>query len=90
MTGNRSGGMYAYRSSKAAANAVMKSMALDLAPRGIVAVPIHPGWAKTDMGGANAPVEPAESVAGVRRVIDGLTLERAGRFWQYDGTELPW
>jgi NAD(P)-dependent dehydrogenase (short-subunit alcohol dehydrogenase family) len=87
---NRSGGMYAYRSAKAAANAVMKSMALDLAPRGIVAVPIHPGWAKTDMGGANAPVAPAESVAGVRRVIDGLTPERAGRFWQYDGTELPW
>jgi NAD(P)-dependent dehydrogenase (short-subunit alcohol dehydrogenase family) len=87
---NRSGGMYAYRSAKAAANAVMKSMALDLAPRGIVAVPIHPGWAKTDMGGANAPVAPADSVAGVRRVIDGLTPERTGRFWQYDGTELPW
>lgn len=87
---NRSGGMYAYRSTKAGANAVMKSMALDLARHGIVAVPIHPGWAKTDMGGANAPVEPAESVAGVRRVIDGLTKERAGRFWQYDGAELPW
>lgn len=55
-----------------------------------VAGPIHPGWAKTDMGGANAPIEPADSVAGVRRVIDGLTKERAGRFWQYDGAELPW
>jgi NAD(P)-dependent dehydrogenase (short-subunit alcohol dehydrogenase family) len=87
---NRSGGMYAYRSAKAAANAVMKSMALDLAPRGIVAVPIHPGWAKTDMGGANAPVAPPESVTGVRRVIDELTPERTGRFWQYDGAELPW
>ena len=87
---NRSGGMYAYRSSKAAANAVMKSMALDLARHGIVAVPIHPGWARTDMGGANAPVDPADSVAGVRRLIDGLTKEHAGRFWQYDGAELPW
>jgi NAD(P)-dependent dehydrogenase (short-subunit alcohol dehydrogenase family) len=87
---NRAGGLYAYRSAKAAANMVMKSMALDLAPRGIVAVPIHPGWAKTDMGGPNASVEPAEAVAGVRRVIDGLTPAHAGRLWQYDGAELPW
>lgn len=87
---NTSGGMYAYRSTKAAANAIMKSMGLDLAPRGIVAVAVHPGWAKTEMGGPNAPLSPADSVAGVRRVIDGLTPACAGRFWQYDGTELPW
>jgi NAD(P)-dependent dehydrogenase (short-subunit alcohol dehydrogenase family) len=87
---NGFGGMYAYRSTKAAANAIMKSMALDLARRGIVAVPIHPGWAKTEMGGPNAPVEPADAVAGVRRVIDGLSKDKAGKFWQYDGSELPW
>jgi NAD(P)-dependent dehydrogenase (short-subunit alcohol dehydrogenase family) len=90
IAGNNFGGMYAYRSTKAGANAIMKSMALDLARRGIVAVPIHPGWARTDMGGPNAPVDPKDSVAGVIRVIDGLTKEQAGRFLQYDGTELPW
>jgi hypothetical protein len=42
------------------------------------------------MGGPNAPVDPVDSVAGVIRVIDGLTKEQAGRFWQYDGTEVPW
>jgi NAD(P)-dependent dehydrogenase (short-subunit alcohol dehydrogenase family) len=87
---NARGGLYAYRSSKAAANAVMKSMALDLAPRGIIALPVHPGWVRTEMGGQSAPVEPVDSAAGMRRVIAGLTPDDAGRFLQFDGTELPW
>ena len=87
---NNLGGLYAYRSSKAAVNAIMKSMALDLARRGIIAVPVHPGWAATGMGGPNAPVRPQHSVAGLRQVIAGLTKEKSGRFWQWDGKELPW
>jgi NAD(P)-dependent dehydrogenase (short-subunit alcohol dehydrogenase family) len=87
---NNLGGLYAYRSTKAAVNAIMKSMALDLARRGIVAVPVHPGWAATDLGGPNAPVRPQHSVAGLRQVIAGLTKEKSGRFWQFDGKELPW
>jgi NAD(P)-dependent dehydrogenase (short-subunit alcohol dehydrogenase family) len=87
---NTRGGLYGYRSSKAAANAVMKSMAVDLAGRGIIALPLHPGWARTAMGGPLAPVDPADSVSGMRKVIDGLTLADAGRFLQFDGTELPW
>jgi NAD(P)-dependent dehydrogenase (short-subunit alcohol dehydrogenase family) len=90
IAGNTRGGLYAYRSSKAAANAVMKSMSIDLARRGIIALPIHPGWARTDMGGPSAPVDPVDSVAGMRRVIAGVTLQDAGRFLQFDGTELPW
>lgn len=88
--GNNFGGLYAYRSTKAAANAVMRSMGLDLARRGIVAVPIHPGWARTEMGGPNAPVDPVDAVRGVRAVIEGLTKEKAARFWQFDGAEAPW
>ena len=87
---NNLGGLYAYRSTKAGVNAIMKSMALDLARRGIIAVPVHPGWAATDMGGPNAPVRPQHSVAGLRQVIAGLTKEKSGRFWQWDGKELPW
>jgi len=49
---NSSGGSYAYRSSKAGVNAAMKSFAIDLAPRGITCVVVHPGWVRTDMGGA--------------------------------------
>jgi NAD(P)-dependent dehydrogenase (short-subunit alcohol dehydrogenase family) len=87
---NNLGGLYAYRSTKAAVNAIMKSMALDLARRGIIAVPLHPGWAATDLGGPNAPVRPQHSVAGLRQVIAGLSKEKSGRFWQFDGKELPW
>jgi NAD(P)-dependent dehydrogenase (short-subunit alcohol dehydrogenase family) len=90
ISSNNLGGLYAYRSTKAGVNAVMKSMALDLGRRGIIAVPVHPGWAATDMGGPGAPVRPQHSVAGLRQVIAGLTKEKSGRFWQWDGKELPW
>jgi NAD(P)-dependent dehydrogenase (short-subunit alcohol dehydrogenase family) len=87
---NNLGGLYAYRSTKAAVNAIMKSMALDLARRGVIAVPVHPGWAATDMGGPGAPVRPQHSVAGLRQLIAGLSKDKSGRFWQWDGKELPW
>ena len=62
------GGMIAYRSSKAALNAAWKSVGLALAGQGVGTLLLHPGWVKTDMGGANAPLTPAVSVAGMRRV----------------------
>lgn len=88
---NRIGGLYAYRASKAAVNAIMKSMSIDLAKsHGIAATALHPGWVRTELGGPNADIDAVTSVAGMRRVIDALTLENAGRFWVYDGSELPW
>jgi NAD(P)-dependent dehydrogenase (short-subunit alcohol dehydrogenase family) len=87
---NGSGGSYMYRSSKAALNAVAKSLSIDLKVRGIKAVILHPGWVKTDMGGANAPLLPPESVKGMRQVMEGLRLGNSGRFLSYDGKELPW
>ena len=59
---NTSGGSIAYRSSKAAVNMVMRSLAIDLAPRGITCVVVNPGWVQTDMGGPNATLTPSESV----------------------------
>jgi NAD(P)-dependent dehydrogenase (short-subunit alcohol dehydrogenase family) len=87
---NASGGYYNYRASKAALNAAMKSLAADLAPKGIVVVVFHPGWVRTDMGGASAPVTPEASVAGMRALIAGLKPADAGRFFTYEGRELPW
>jgi NAD(P)-dependent dehydrogenase (short-subunit alcohol dehydrogenase family) len=87
---NTSGGCYVYRSSKAALNMVTKSLALDLAGRGIKAIVLHPGWVATDMGGAGAPLQPQPSIAGMRQVIAGLDASKSGRFWNYDGTEVPW
>ncbi len=90
MADNTSGGGYIYRSSKAAVNAVFHSMAIDLAPEGFKVAILHPGWVRTAMGGPNALIEPAESVAGMRRVIAGLTPEQSGLFLNHDGKVIPW
>jgi NAD(P)-dependent dehydrogenase (short-subunit alcohol dehydrogenase family) len=44
---NTSGGSVVYRSSKAGVNMVMRSLAIDLAPRGITCVVVNPGWIRT-------------------------------------------
>jgi len=87
---NSSGGSYAYRSSKAAVNAAMKSFAIDLAPRGITCAVVHPGWVRTDMGGAGGKLSAAESVGALRSLIDSLKREDSGKFFNYDGKPLPW
>jgi NAD(P)-dependent dehydrogenase (short-subunit alcohol dehydrogenase family) len=87
---NRSGGYYAYRASKAALNMIAKGVANDLKSRGVVAVTLHPGWVKTRMGGSSAPLTVEQSVAGQQRLFDKLTLADSGRFFNYDGKELPW
>jgi len=88
MAANDDGGLYVYRSSKAALNAVWRSFALD--NKALTAAVLHPGWVRTDMGGASAPVLPADSVAGMRRVIAGLKAADSGGFFAYDGEALPW
>jgi NAD(P)-dependent dehydrogenase (short-subunit alcohol dehydrogenase family) len=87
---NTSGGSYVYRSSKAALNMVSKGLSVDLAPRGIIVVAFHPGWAQTDMGGPGATLPAEESVAAMGSVIANLGPEDSGRFLNYDGRELPW
>ncbi len=88
MAANTDGGLYVYRSSKAALNAVWRSFAFD--NKALVAAVLHPGWVRTDMGGASAPVMPADSVAGMRRVIAALKTKDSGSFFAYDGEALPW
>lgn len=90
MADNSSGGSYIYRSSKAGLNAVMKSLAHDLTPQGITSIILHPGWVRTDMGGANGLIEAPESVRGLRRVIGEASLQSSGCFFNYDGSEIPW
>lgn len=87
---NGSGGSYLYRSSKAAANMVVKSLAVDLKDKGITSVAFNPGWVKTDMGGPNAMIAVEQSVSDMRKVIDGLTLADTGKFIGNDGVVIPW
>jgi NAD(P)-dependent dehydrogenase (short-subunit alcohol dehydrogenase family) len=91
MADNSSGSAYVYRSSKAALNAVMKSLSIDLATLyGITTLVMHPGWVKTDMTGPGALITPAESVAGLRQVLERCTLADAGTFYDYQGNVVPW
>jgi NAD(P)-dependent dehydrogenase (short-subunit alcohol dehydrogenase family) len=87
---NTSGGAFAYRSSKAAVNMVMRSLAIDLAPRSIKCVAVNPGWVQTDMGGQHARLTAAESVAAMRRLIDRLGPAQSGKFFNHDGREYAW
>jgi NAD(P)-dependent dehydrogenase (short-subunit alcohol dehydrogenase family) len=85
-----SGGYYAYRVSKAALNMVAKGVSNDLKSRGVIVITMHPGWVKTRMGGAGAPLTVEQSVAGQQRLFDSLSMKNTGHFFNYDGKELPW
>jgi NAD(P)-dependent dehydrogenase (short-subunit alcohol dehydrogenase family) len=84
------GGLYAYRSSKAALNMAMATLARDLAPRGIAVGVYCPGWVQTAMGGPQAPLTPAASIAGLRQRIAELGPATSGEYRRYDGSPIPW
>lgn len=87
---NTSGGSLQYRSTKAALNAAMKSLAIDLRQQEIGILVLHPGWVITDMGGKNALIDVEESVTGMRQCIDGFSLTQSGCFMRFDASQLPW
>jgi len=79
-----------YCISKAALNMVTRLLAAALAERRIAVVSLHPGWVQTDMGGEQAPVPPAKSVAGLLQVIDGLDPAQSGSFFDWQGKPIAW
>ena len=87
---NTSGGAYMYRSSKTAVNQVIKCLSIDLGPRDITVVSLHPGWVRTDMGGPNGSIDVVESVAGLTNVIAHVSADQNGHFINYDGSPIPW
>jgi NAD(P)-dependent dehydrogenase (short-subunit alcohol dehydrogenase family) len=80
----------AYRASKAALNKLTQCLATDLPALGIAVAAVHPGWVRTNIGGSKADIDVAESVEGLRGVIETLSLTNTGRFLNYDGSELDW
>ena len=85
---NKSGGYYSYRGSKAALNAIIKSVAIDQEKNGIKFLILHPGWVRTDMGGPNADIDVEESVSGMIKVIEGGF--NTGDFLDYKGHKIQW
>ncbi len=90
ITNNLAGSRYPYRSSKAALNAIVRSLAIDLLPQRINCIAVHPGWARTDMGGQAAPLDPAESIARMRELFARIEPHDSGHFLNYDGADLAW
>ena len=78
-----------YRASKAAANSVLKDVSQVLAGR-CICVSLHPGWVRTEMGGAGGDLAPEQSASDIRRVIAGLSAADNGRFINHDGATIPW
>ncbi len=90
MADNGYGNSYIYRSSKAALNAVVKSLSIDLKDHGVICVALHPGWVKTDMGGPDAEITTRQSVKQLFTHLKKLTINDSGRFIDIDGSDIPW
>jgi len=87
---NESGGYYGYRESKAALNMFNRSFAWNTKDEGFTCVVMSPGWVRTDMGGPEATLSPEESIAGMIKVIAGLTIDDTGSFQSWDGENRKW
>lgn len=85
---NSGGGSYAYRMSKAAVNMFAKTLSIE--ERDMIVLTLHPGWVKTEMGGARAPLAPDKSAEGLITVIETVTPGDSGKFFNHAGRELPW
>lgn len=89
VNGNRRGGEYGYRMSKAAVNAGGAAMAVDLRSLGVTVAMIHPGTVATRMTGWRG-MKPRVAAKHLLNLVERLDLTMTGRFWTLDGTELPW
>jgi NAD(P)-dependent dehydrogenase (short-subunit alcohol dehydrogenase family) len=83
-------GLDAYAASKAALNMITCRLAAKLQPYGIIVVACDPGWVRTRMGGENADLTVAESVAAITATIDDLTPDDTGSFLSRQGKAIPW
>jgi len=86
----RSGSLGKYGDSKAALNDEFRKRSSQWRDVGAIAIVMHPGWVKSDMGGQGASLTISESVNGIIEVLDGLTADDHGKFLTWDGRVLPW
>ncbi len=81
---------YPYSVSKAALNMLTRAMAAEYREEKIAVFALSPGWVKTEMGGANAPLSVEESAGSLFRTMTSLGSEKTGGFFGRDGEVYPW
>ena len=87
---NTSGGNYAYRMSKAAANMAVKNLSIELEPRGIAVAALHPGYVRTDMTQGRGNIDADVAARGLILRMENLDLATTGTFWHAEGWQIPW
>lgn len=87
---NSSAGYYGYRMSKGALNVAGKSLSIDLKPRGIAVILLHPGFVRTGMTSGAGDIDATTAAAQLIERINALDLDHSGQFWHARGEELPW
>lgn len=80
----------AYSISKAGLNMATANLHGKLHEQGFVVISLDPGHNKTAMGGKNAPLDPADSVRNMTKLIMGLEEKHSGGFFDQYGKEKPW
>ena len=93
---NRLGGWYSYRASKAALNMLLKTAAIEVKrsnPQAVL-VALHPGTVSSHLSqpfrGAEIGRKPLDAASDMLGVLDGLSADHSGRFFAYNGAQLPW
>ena len=85
---NTFGGLYSYRASKSGLNVVSKGMSNEW--KDIIVVTLAPGWCRTHLGGAEAEIDPGDSVEEQQKMFESLTESDSGKFLDRFGNEVPW
>jgi NAD(P)-dependent dehydrogenase (short-subunit alcohol dehydrogenase family) len=85
---NRMGHSHAYRTSKAGLNMLTKGIANEW--RDLIVISMAPGWCKTELGGEEAEIDPAESVRAQVRTFAALNASHSGQFLDRFGAHVAW
>ncbi|MBY8975988.1 SDR family NAD(P)-dependent oxidoreductase [Rhodobacteraceae bacterium NNCM2] len=92
---NQLGGWYSYRASKAAANQIIRTAAIEIGRthREAAVIALHPGTVATPFTESypgHRKVAPETAAENLMRVIDGIGPEQSGSFFDWAGKEVPW
>ncbi len=79
-----------YSASKAALNSLTRNLVPQITVEGITVLTLHPGWVRTDMGGANADIDVETSVTGLADVLEAQAGAGGHQFLNYKGETVPW